>query len=389
MTSRAARILVLSLALQTLSPGATAQAADESSFDRVWSHATLYENRDSGFVQKFALSGRLQAEAAWFDAGEGDFDDATWRRFRFGFLSQFVHDWRLNVEADLDLNESRRDWYRGLTDAYVAWRPDESTEVKILKQSAGFTLDGATSSKKLLTLQRNNLTHKEVRRQVGPRSIRRLFVPITASSAPDFVRAMAGIDKGSVILHSRSLQRYQSGWHHYQRLVIKPDLAYASHYDTPKGPKLSGEGAAGAYAWASGARYVVLDVGRDRARHMTDFLNRFHGHSTAQGRAYDYHVDINNYRQVKGDQAGDCAAECMWWLPNLETAPGKNLMKSLGVKRTRGPQEIPSIAMHAAKNKRCCVVGVAVPDLDSFNRLTEQQLFGNEPTRGGAAGAVR
>ena len=158
MTSRAARILVLSLALQTLSPGATAQAADESSFDRVWSHATLYENRDSGFVQKFALSGRLQAEAAWFDADEGDFDDTTWRRFRFGFLSQFVHDWRLNVEADLDLNESRRDWYRGLTDAYVAWRPDESTEVKILKQSAGFTLDGATSSKKLLTLQRNNLT---------------------------------------------------------------------------------------------------------------------------------------------------------------------------------------------------------------------------------------
>ena len=158
MTSGVVRILALSLALQTLSPGAIAQAADESFFDRVWSHATLYENGDNGFVQKFALSGRLQAEAAWFDADEGDFDDTTWRRFRFGFLSQFAHDWRLNVEADLDLNESRRDWYQGLTDAYVAWRPDESTEVKILKQSAGFTLDGATSSKKLLTLQRNNLT---------------------------------------------------------------------------------------------------------------------------------------------------------------------------------------------------------------------------------------
>ena len=40
----------------------------------------------------------------------------------------------------------------------ITWQPDESTEVKILKQSAGFTLDGATSSKRLLTLQRNNLT---------------------------------------------------------------------------------------------------------------------------------------------------------------------------------------------------------------------------------------
>jgi phosphate-selective porin OprO/OprP len=141
-----------------LSPAAIAQTVDETSFDRVWSHATLYENRDSGFVQKLALSGRLQAEAAWFDADEGDFDDATWRRFRFGFASEFVNDWRLDVEAELDLNQSRSDWYQGLTDANITWRPDESTEVKILKQSAGFTLDGATSSKKLLTLQRNNLT---------------------------------------------------------------------------------------------------------------------------------------------------------------------------------------------------------------------------------------
>jgi len=133
-------------------------ATEDSVYDRIWRYGTLYEDNGDGWIQKIALSGRLQAEAAGFDADEGDFDDTTWRRFRFGFVSQFVHNWRLNVEADLDLNQSRSDWYQGLTDAYIAWRPDKSTEIKILKQSAGFTLDGATSSKKLLTLQRNNLT---------------------------------------------------------------------------------------------------------------------------------------------------------------------------------------------------------------------------------------
>ena len=135
-----------------------ASSTPDSSYDRIWGYGTLYEDKGDGWIQKVALSGRLQAEAAWFDADEGDFDDATWRRFRFGFSTEFVHNWRLDVEADLDLNQSRSDWYQGLTDAYFAWRPDESRELKILKQSAGFTLDGATSSKKLLTLQRNNLT---------------------------------------------------------------------------------------------------------------------------------------------------------------------------------------------------------------------------------------
>ena len=131
---------------------------EDSAYNRIWDYGNLYENNQDGWIKKIALSGRLQAEAAWFDADEGDFDDATWRRFRFGFSTEFAYNWRLGVEADLDLNQSSSDWYQGLTDAYFACRPNDSTELKILKQSAGFTLDGATSSKKLLTLQRNNLT---------------------------------------------------------------------------------------------------------------------------------------------------------------------------------------------------------------------------------------
>jgi phosphate-selective porin OprO/OprP len=49
--------------------------------------------------------------------------------------------------------------YNRLTDSYIGWNPVNDTDIKVLKQSAGFTLDGATSSNKLLTLQRNNLTN--------------------------------------------------------------------------------------------------------------------------------------------------------------------------------------------------------------------------------------
>jgi phosphate-selective porin OprO/OprP len=86
-----------------------------------------------------------------------DFDDLLWRRFRFGFKSQLAGGWVVQLEGDFDLNESRGDWYNRLTDAYVGWQPGEEIDLRILKHSAGFTLDGATSSKKLLTLQRNNI----------------------------------------------------------------------------------------------------------------------------------------------------------------------------------------------------------------------------------------
>ena len=137
-----------------------ADAQDTSGFDRIWSYATLYENESNPTVQRFALSGRLQPESAWFDAEQGDFvDEFLWRRFRFGFKSDVFHDWVLHLEGDFDLNGSLGNMYERLTDAYIGWSPKDDLHFKFLKQSVGFTLDGATSSKNLLTMQRNDLTN--------------------------------------------------------------------------------------------------------------------------------------------------------------------------------------------------------------------------------------
>jgi len=66
------KILAGALGL-TLSGGITAAngAADShEKYERIWRHATLYQS-DQGPMQNFALSGRLQADYAWFDADEG------------------------------------------------------------------------------------------------------------------------------------------------------------------------------------------------------------------------------------------------------------------------------------------------------------------------------
>ena len=152
--------VAIAVVMGTAVPSVDADGEENAGFDRVWSYATLHDDDNNRYIQKFALSGRLQADSAWFDADQGQFDDAfTWRRFRFGFKSRLFRDWTVRIEGDFDLNESLGDSYERLTDAYIGWSPGENFSLKVLKQSVGFTLDGATSSTKLLTMQRNNLSN--------------------------------------------------------------------------------------------------------------------------------------------------------------------------------------------------------------------------------------
>jgi phosphate-selective porin OprO/OprP len=134
-------------------------AAPGDGYEKLWSHATLYQNADNPWLQNFRLSGRAQGDTVNFDADEGDYDDTRWRRFRFGFTAGVLEQGTVRLEGDFDFNEDYRDSYNRLTDAHVDWSFGEGWNLVALKQSAGFTLDGATSSKRLLTPERNALTH--------------------------------------------------------------------------------------------------------------------------------------------------------------------------------------------------------------------------------------
>ncbi|WP_394176714.1 porin [Thalassotalea litorea] len=141
--------------LLAFAPSCCFAEEQQSAFQSAWDVAELWKNDDGDYVN---LSGRLQQDAAWFDADQGEFEDLLWRRFRFGFKSQF-YGATFTLEADFNLNDSLSESYNRLTDANIAWTLGTGATIKVLKQSAGFTLDGKTSSKKLLTPQRNNLTN--------------------------------------------------------------------------------------------------------------------------------------------------------------------------------------------------------------------------------------
>jgi phosphate-selective porin OprO/OprP len=153
-------VVITSLVLSVLAFDVLFAADDYLGFDKAWSYMTLYSNKDSNGVQKFAFVGRIQLDSVWVAPNDHEsWNDVAWRRFRAGLKMDFLHNWVAHIEADFDLNKDINDWYTNLTDAYISWSPTNDLKVKILKQSVGFTLDGDTSSKNLLTLERNNVTN--------------------------------------------------------------------------------------------------------------------------------------------------------------------------------------------------------------------------------------
>jgi phosphate-selective porin OprO/OprP len=135
-----------------------AQESQSPPYDAIWSHARLYTGTDDSFFQTVDLSGRLQLDLAYVQNKVESDSEFNVRRFRFGFKTQFKQQFILHIEGEFDPQETD-DFYNRLTDTYLAWVHSEAATVTLGKQSAGFTLDGMTSSKKLLTIDRSNLTN--------------------------------------------------------------------------------------------------------------------------------------------------------------------------------------------------------------------------------------
>ena len=130
------------------------QDGKESAYDSIWNRVVLYDDPDHNVFQKFAFTGRLQGDYYNFDDSESDFN---WRRFRVGFKASLFNGLTLHSEADMNLNDPEP-LYKKLTDTNLAWTSPSGMIVKLGRQSAPFTLDGSTSSKKLYTLERSKVS---------------------------------------------------------------------------------------------------------------------------------------------------------------------------------------------------------------------------------------
>ena len=129
-----------------------------SAYDKIWRFANWYENDSNPVVQRVLFSGRFQHEFAAIDADEGDLDEWNLRRLRLGPRITFLRTFTLHSEVELNPQESDPLYVR-FTDFYVQWSRSGRFVVTAGKQGVPFTLDGASSSKELLTIDRSNLAN--------------------------------------------------------------------------------------------------------------------------------------------------------------------------------------------------------------------------------------
>jgi phosphate-selective porin OprO and OprP len=151
-------LLMSALAEAQAPASSTAPKPAPSTYDRIWQHAELYHNEENPTVQSFLFTGRLQYDYAASDAEQGSNDEWNLRRLRLGARSKLFKNFLLHGEVELNPQESDPTYVR-LTDMYLQWSRSPRTVVQLGKQSVPFTMDGATSSKELLTIDRSNLSN--------------------------------------------------------------------------------------------------------------------------------------------------------------------------------------------------------------------------------------
>ena len=201
-----------------------AQEDQESTFDKIWDNVVLYENVENSLISKFWLTGRLQGEYHSFEnevAPAIDHDDYDWRRFRFGFKATLFGDITLHSEADLGLENRGRPLYNDLTDTYFSWSTENGMKFKLGKQSAPFTLDGSTSSKKLHTLERSKIAGNIWFGQ-------EYFPGITVSGSKDEIDYFAGFYSND------NKPEFDGAFKHGQFGILSVGKDYAANFDLEK-----------------------------------------------------------------------------------------------------------------------------------------------------------
>jgi phosphate-selective porin OprO/OprP len=130
-----------------------------SVYDEIWRAFTEWYKDDSNrVVQQVLFSGRYQHEFAALDADERDYDEWNIRRMRLGSRVTLFR--RFLLHAEIDVNPQERDpLYLRFTDAYLQWTRSSRLTMTFGKQGVPFTVDGATSSRDLLTIDRSNLAN--------------------------------------------------------------------------------------------------------------------------------------------------------------------------------------------------------------------------------------
>ncbi len=148
------------LAMGAGTAAAQGQPAEKtpSTFDRIWKFADWYSNDANPVVQRVVFSGRYQQEWATLDADEDHHSEWNIRRMRLGPRVTLFRTITFHAEADLNPQETDPFFVR-MTDLYVQWTKSPRLALTVGKHGVSFTMDGSTSSKELIAIDRSNLTN--------------------------------------------------------------------------------------------------------------------------------------------------------------------------------------------------------------------------------------
>lgn len=130
----------------------------ETAYDKIWKFANWYENESNPVVQRVLFTGRYHHEFVAIDADQGRLDEWNVRRLRLGPRVTLFRTFTLHGEVELNPQEADP-FYVRTTDLYLQWSRSGRLAVTAGKHSVPFTMDGSTSSKELLTIDRSNLSN--------------------------------------------------------------------------------------------------------------------------------------------------------------------------------------------------------------------------------------
>ncbi len=138
-------------------PVAAITKEEPSAFDKLWSLATLYKDKENPWIQEVSLFGRLHANWASEQFDVGDWSDWEARRVRAGLRVKFLDQFDLKTEVRfLPFNDPV---YDGLTEASLTWSVDPAFAVTVGKQLPRYTQEGGITSNELLTIERSLLAN--------------------------------------------------------------------------------------------------------------------------------------------------------------------------------------------------------------------------------------
>ena len=141
------------------------EPADEESFiDKLWDIPVLYSNKDNPYIQKVQIIGRYHGQWHNTDANTGE--DSGWenRRFRLGAKVQFLEDFTLGGEFNLDntTDFSGDRFIRNIDEVQLKWAPSDEFWLGVGKIKPKFTQEYTTSSKRIVTVERSLLVNQTI-----------------------------------------------------------------------------------------------------------------------------------------------------------------------------------------------------------------------------------